>query len=128
MDIFSILGYLNKFSLIAFFITFLVLGYQIYLLKKDSSLNNSNPIIPDFKEGLKVPSLNYTEIKPEKPIVSKKINNKLVILLLITIGVMLLIFMTIIFKNSKTNDKTGTGTVIKFISSSGIKIYSPDWL
>ncbi|KKP86578.1 MAG: hypothetical protein UR89_C0019G0012 [Candidatus Roizmanbacteria bacterium GW2011_GWA2_35_8] len=127
MDIFNILGYLNKFSLTAFFITFLVLGYQIYSLKKESNLNKNNPIIPDFKEDLKVPSLNYTEIKPEKLTVNKKINNKLIILLLITVGVMVLIFKTVIFKNSKVNQETVADSVIKFISSSGIKIYTLDW-
>ncbi|MEK7522883.1 MAG: hypothetical protein AAB569_04840 [Patescibacteria group bacterium] len=49
MDVFSLLSYINKVSLLAFFITVLVVGYQIYILKKEKSKEKA-PTIPDFKE------------------------------------------------------------------------------
>ncbi|PIP63401.1 hypothetical protein CO165_02715 [Candidatus Roizmanbacteria bacterium CG_4_9_14_3_um_filter_33_18] len=49
MDVFSLLSYINKVSLLAFFITVLVVGYQIYILKKEKS-KEKTPTIPDFKE------------------------------------------------------------------------------
>ncbi|MEK7109900.1 MAG: hypothetical protein AAB876_01620 [Patescibacteria group bacterium] len=49
MDVFNLLSYINKVSLFAFFITTLVVGYQIYILKKEKSKEKA-PKIPDFKE------------------------------------------------------------------------------
>ncbi|MEK7597446.1 MAG: hypothetical protein AAB441_02260 [Patescibacteria group bacterium] len=49
MDVFNLLSYINKVSLFAFFITTLVVGYQIYILKKEKSREKA-PKIPDFKE------------------------------------------------------------------------------
>lgn len=50
MDIFSVLSYINKISLFAFFVTTLVVVYQVYVLKKEKSKEKA-PIIPDFKEN-----------------------------------------------------------------------------
>ena len=50
MNVFTFLSYVNKVSLIAFFITTLVVGYQIYILRKEKSKEQA-PTIPDFKEG-----------------------------------------------------------------------------
>ena len=49
MDVFNLLSYINKVSLFAFFITTLVVSYQIYILKKEKSREKA-PKIPDFKE------------------------------------------------------------------------------
>ena len=49
MDIFSLLSYINKVSLLAFFVTTLVVGYQIYVLKKEKT-KEQTPSIPDFKD------------------------------------------------------------------------------
>lgn len=49
MDVFSLLSYINKVSLLAFFVTTLVVGYQIYILKREKSKEHT-PTIPDFKE------------------------------------------------------------------------------
>ena len=37
MDVFTILSYLNKVSLIAFIITTVVVAYQIYIFKKEKT-------------------------------------------------------------------------------------------
>lgn len=50
MNVFTFLSYVNKVSLIAFFVTTLIVGYQIYILKKEKSKEQA-PTIPDFKEG-----------------------------------------------------------------------------
>lgn len=50
MNVFTFLSYVNKVSLVAFFITTLIVGYQIYILKKEKS-KEQTPTIPDFKEG-----------------------------------------------------------------------------
>lgn len=50
MDVFTILSYLNKVSLIAFVITTAVVAYQIYIFKKEKTKEHT-PTIPDFKEN-----------------------------------------------------------------------------
>jgi len=50
MDVFTILSYLNKVSLIAFIITTVVVAYQIYIFKKEKTKEQA-PSIPDFKEN-----------------------------------------------------------------------------
>ena len=50
MDVFTILSYLNKVSLIAFIITTVVVAYQIYIFKKEKTKEHA-PTIPDFKEN-----------------------------------------------------------------------------
>jgi hypothetical protein len=50
MSVFTLLSYINKVSIIAFFITTVVVGYQIYILRKEKSKEHA-PSIPDFKEG-----------------------------------------------------------------------------
>ena len=54
MGAFTILSYLNKISLLAFFITAGFLFYQVYLLKKESTPKAGKPVIPDFDENIKV--------------------------------------------------------------------------
>lgn len=50
MNVFTFLSYVNKVSLIAFFVTTLVVGYQIYIIRKEKN-KDQVPTIPDFKEG-----------------------------------------------------------------------------
>ncbi len=102
MDIFSILSYLNKISLIAFIITAGFLAYQFYLLKKDSvSGTKKTPTIPDFNENEKIDISNYTKLPDvlavPNPVVLKKDNKRLpgviigVGLLVLTLGVFLIL-------------------------------------
>ncbi len=64
MDIFTVLSYLNKISLAAFVITAGFLGYQFYLLKKESNNNSQkkDPKLPDFNENVKVDVANFTRL------------------------------------------------------------------
>lgn len=68
MTIFQILSYINKISLILFFIILIFLGYQFYLLKKEiSSTIKEKPIIPDFNDNIQA-NINYTPLKQEENI------------------------------------------------------------
>lgn len=66
MDLFSALTYLNKLSLIAFFITAVVLVYQVVIIKRDHGKKNSTPIVPNFDENMAIPAKNFTSINEEK--------------------------------------------------------------
>lgn len=77
MDFFSILSYINKISLIAFIITAGFLGYQFYLLKKETPRDpKSTPSIPEFNENEKMSSANYTKLETDltsqAPVVANK--------------------------------------------------------
>ena len=62
MDIFSLLSYINKVSLLAFFVTTLVVGYQVYILKKEKT-KEQTPTIPDFKDKMNQNEVtNYTRL------------------------------------------------------------------
>lgn len=66
MDIFNVLTYLNKLSLLAFFITAAILIYQVIIMKKEHSQKNAKPVIPNFNENMAVPLKNFTAINEEK--------------------------------------------------------------
>lgn len=82
MNVFSILSYLNKISLLAFIITAGFLFYQVYLLRKESSPKQKKPTIPDFNENMKIDVLNYTKLPTDLtsgPVPIKKGNKTLLI-------------------------------------------------
>lgn len=109
MDVFSILSYINKVSLFAFFITTLVVGYQIYILKKEKS-KEQTPLIPDFKEKNNFNEVNnFTKLpdlllKKER----KTVNYSKVIFLIIALLTLIIIIFVVsmIKKNSSTTNQT----------------------
>jgi len=106
MDIFSILSYLNKISLLAFVVTAIFLGYQFYLLKKESFTNkNKKPIIPDFNENEKIEILNYTKLPAEHQPVMKN-DNKQAITFVIGAGLLVLTLTVFIILKSKQTKQT----------------------
>jgi len=62
MSVFTILSYINKVSVIAFFITTIVVGYQLYILRKERG-KDQTPSIPDFKENGNIGGVaNFTSL------------------------------------------------------------------
>lgn len=105
MDVFSLLSYINKVSLLAFFITVLVVGYQIYILKKEKSKEKA-PAIPDFKERNNFNTVtNFTSLPSSLTKKELKAVNysKLVFLIisLLTI-IIVIVVVSLIRKNSST--------------------------
>jgi len=104
---FNLLSYLNKISLVAFFITTIAVGYQLYILKKERS-DDQVPIIPDFKENSNSsPAANYTSLpsyltKAE----TKKVNYSKLIFLVISLLtiIVVIVVVSLISKNYKTTD------------------------
>lgn len=128
MDGFSLLGYINKFSLFAFVVTGLVLGYQIYQLKKDAGKKNDHPEIPDFSEKHTIPSLNYTKLDTSPtPVVKQAPNMNLFFLIGATVVVMLILFVALALRNNSSSNQTTDTPLIKFVASKGIKIYDEKW-
>lgn len=105
MDVFSLLSYINKVSLFAFFITTLIVGYQIYILKNEKS-REQTPIIPDFKEKNNSNVVaNYTNLPNyllKKEL--KSVNySKLIFFIISLITIIIIIFVTsLIKKNNST--------------------------
>ncbi len=116
MDIFSLLSYINKVSLLAFFVTTLVVGYQVYILKKEKT-QEQTPSIPDFKDKVKSNEvINYTRlpgslIKKD----SQSANySKLVFLIISLLTVMVVIFVLILIKQNSSlrNEASVSPTMI----------------
>jgi len=104
MDIFNILSYINKVSLIAFFITTLVVGYQIYILKKEKS-KEQTPAIPDFKEKSNFNEVvNFTSLPSSFAKKELKTVNytKLVFLIISLLTIMVVLFVFILIKQNSS--------------------------
>jgi len=119
MDIFSLLSYINKVSLLAFFVTTLVVGYQVYILKKEKTKEQA-PSIPDFKEmGKSNEVVNYTRLpgfltKKNKGSVNY---SKLVFLIISLLTIMVVIFVLILIKqNSSVRNEASVSPTIVIIT------------
>lgn len=130
MDVFGLLGYINKFSLLAFIATLGVLVYQVYQLKKDSKSTHETPVIPDFNESATVPSINFSPLKTKVETEhTKSFNLNLIILIVITVGIILFLFFSIFMKgnNKEVVETKSEEPLIKLAASKGIKVYDPNW-
>lgn len=118
MDIFSILSYLNKISLLAFIVTAGFLGYQFYQLKKESSpKSKKTPSIPDFNENERVDVLNYSKLPDTltaAPVVAyKKDSKKLPFLIIGTSLLVLTLGVFIILRNKQTTQTSQVPQVVE---------------
>jgi len=104
MDIFSLLSYINKVSLLAFFVTTLVVGYQIYVLKKEKTKEQA-PSIPDFKDKVRSNAVvNYTRLSDS---LIKKNNeqanySKLILFIISLLTIIVVIFVFILIKQNSS--------------------------
>lgn len=123
MNIFTLLSYLNKISFFAFIITFVFLGYQLYMLKKESSLKQKDiSNLPNFNENESPDILNYTKLNianfsqdDKKTIIVRKDNR------IILSGIFALFFLlltVIIFFNLNQKENTPT-------NQSSFRVLSP---
>lgn len=113
MDIFTVLSYINKISFLAFFITLLFLGYQFYMLKKESSLDKKDIAnLPSFNEDESPQILNYTKLnlpnisqdQNQKKTVSIKKNNQVILFSILI--VFFLLFLIVVFFNFNKKEQT----------------------
>ncbi len=129
MDILSILGYVNKFSLVAFVITVLILGFQIYQFKTDSKKNTKAPEVPDFNDKASVPTLNYTRLnlvaEPKKTFTKSSFDQSLVVLIALTILVVIVLVLSLIIRKNTSISQVPPSPQVQLVSSSGIKVYGP---
>ncbi len=106
MDVFNILSYINKVSLLAFFITTLVVAYQIYVLKKEK-IKEKTPSIPDFKESVNLNIVaNYTSLPSsfmEKEV--KSVNYSKLILITISLLTIIVIIVVASLISKNNSDK-----------------------
>ncbi len=130
MDFVGLLLSLNKISLAAFLITSGFVGYQVYLLVKESKKNKKTVSVPDFK------ATPLTNMKQKGPIIgAKAAAYTRVSFIPIIIGMILLIIFAIIFligmvrSNEQANrDQVVIPTpIITYVASKGIKMYGQNW-
>ncbi len=108
MNVFTLLSYINKVSLIAFFITTAVVGYQIYVLKKEKT-KGKDPTIPDFQENNNLNmATNFTSLPSS--LTKKKLKavnySKTILISISALTVIVIVFViSLIGKNSSSNDQ-----------------------
>lgn len=123
MDVFTILSYLNKVSLVAFVITTAVVAYQIYIFKKEKT-KEQTPSIPDFKENNNFAvASNYTSLPSsltKKQI--KSVNySKSIFLTISLLTVIIVIFVvSLIKKNSVVPDQALKNSSVKTTATPSI--------
>ena len=128
MDVFNLLSYINKISLFAFFITTVVVVYQIYILKKEKT-KEQTPSIPDFKENHNLGVVaNFTSLPDsltKKEL--KSVNySKLVFLIISLLTIIIVIFVvSLINKNNSSRNQALVTPQVKIPSPSPRVILSP---
>jgi hypothetical protein len=128
MDLFSILSYLNKLSLLAFIVTLFALSYQLYLLKKENKVKKSDPLIPKFKEEITTEIPNYTKINPALLVSSKDNKNKWLYFAIFFSSFLVLVIFLLIIKKSEQKPITDSSQLVRYVTSTGIKVYNNNWI
>lgn len=105
MDVFSILSYINKVSLFAFFITTFVVTYQIYVIKKEKT-KEKTPSIPDFKERKNFNiAINYTSLPNsvmKKEVKSVNYSKLIFVIISLLTIIVIMVVASLIKKNSNS--------------------------
>jgi len=114
MDVFSLLSYINKVSLIAFFVTTIFVGYQVYILKKEKSKENT-PTIPDFKEKNNLNTVtNFTNLPAylfkKKTIAVNYSKSLFIIISLLTLIVV--VFVVSLIKKNNSQPKEASNIIV----------------
>jgi hypothetical protein len=131
MDIIIFIKSINKIAVAAFFITFFLVGFEIYLLIKEKK-TKEKPSIPEFKSNQRygeIKAATVKKIKEEKAIY-KKPNLKLMIVFIILMflfGGLFLIGRLVKVENNKRPQNMISSSVTKTLTSAGIKIYNEKW-
>src|SRR3989338_5166014 len=110
MDIFSLLSYINKVSLLAFFVTTLVVGYQVYILKKEKT-KEQTPTIPDFKDKMNQNEVtNYTRLSDSLIKKDSKLTNysKLIFIIISLLTVMVVVFVLILVRQNSSSSNSAS--------------------
>lgn len=102
MNVFTVLSYINKVSLLVFVITTLIVGYQIYILKKEK-VKEKIPSIPDFKEKNNLNAVTNFTILPSS--LTKKelkaVNYSKAIFLIISLLTIIIVVFVVSLINKK---------------------------
>ena len=134
-EVINFFSSVNKISLVSFFITLILLGYQIYLFKKEIKKKKNKINLPDFKDNFdfekEKKQIFLIEKKDEKKISSFSFffGNKFIVFILFLISFFIFIFtMT---KNKTPNElpvnSSLTNEEKKIILTGKIKIYNEKW-
>lgn len=126
MNVFTFLSYVNKVSLIAFFITTLVVGYQIYILRKEKNKEQA-PTIPDFKEGSSLGAVaNFTSLPSSLTKKELKAINysKMIFPIITAFTIIIIVFVVTLIGSRGTSDQASI-TPSPIVTRAPIKRSSP---
>jgi len=126
---------ISKISLISFVITLILLGYQIYLFKKEIKRKKSKLNLPAFREDLetkqKKTSLIIERKNEEKELSTSSFFLRKSFIILILFLVSFFVFIFTIIKNKESQElptnHSLTNEEEKIILTGKIKIYNEEW-
>jgi len=114
MDVFSLLSYINKVSLIAFFVTTIFVGYQIYILKKEKN-KDKTPTIPDFRENNNLNTVtNFTNLPPylfKKETIAVNYSKSIFIIISL-LTLIIVVFVVSLIKKNNTQPKEASNIIV----------------
>jgi len=114
MDVFSLLSYINKVSLIAFFVTTIFVGYQIYILKKEKN-KDKTPTIPDFREKNNLNTVtNFTNLPPylfKKETIAVNYSKSIFIIISL-LTLIIVVFVVSLIKKNNTQPKEASNIIV----------------
>ncbi len=124
MDIFNLLSYINKISLLAFFVTTLAVGYQVYVLKKEKTKEQA-PLIPNFQEKNNLSeAANFTSLPNSltRKELKKVSYSKLIFLIISLMTIMVVIFVLALIKqNSSVRNEASVNPGIIIVPTPALK-------
>jgi len=114
MDVFSLLSYINKVSLMAFFVTTIFVGYQIYILKKEKN-KDKTPTIPDFREKNNLNTVtNFTNLPPylfKKETIAVNYSKSIFIIISL-LTLIIVVFVVSLIKKNNTQPKEASNIIV----------------
>ena len=114
MDVFSLLSYINKVSLMAFFVTTIFVGYQIYILKKEKN-KDKTPTIPDFRENNNLNTVtNFTNLPPylfKKETIAVNYSKSIFIIISL-LTLIIVVFVVSLIKKNNTQPKEASNIIV----------------
>lgn len=127
MDILIFIQSINKFAIISFLITLVLIFIEIYLFIKEGK-EKKLPQLPAFNQNLKTV---FQQEKKENNKGIKKVSSKLRkpnLMILITLIFMLILISIIGIITRQNVDNSGQRQIIiNRVSSQGINVYNRDW-
>lgn len=131
MDVILLIEFIesvNKIAIVAFLVTLIIVGYEIYLLIKEKK-KEEKPVIPEFRGDQSYGEVKVANVKKtEEKTIYRKSNTKLIVILIVLMVFFAAIYIGGLLIKGEGLDNELSSRRARVIRSAGIKLYSKDWV